>query len=153
MTCRTGRMIGLPDMRPSSFRKAMIEPVKVIAPMATPSDISTSACAVDVAERADAEGLRRIERRRAATSTAARPTSEWKAATSCGIAVIGMRRAMTRADGAARRHGDDEEEPGEEAGRRAAEERGQDGERHADHAEEVALPARSPDATGRAAPG
>ena len=36
-------MIGLPDMRPSSFRKAMIEPVKVIAPMATPSAISTSA--------------------------------------------------------------------------------------------------------------
>jgi hypothetical protein len=31
---RIGSMIGLPDMRPSSFRKAMIEPVKVIAPMA-----------------------------------------------------------------------------------------------------------------------
>ena len=36
-------MIGLPDMRPSSFRKAMTEPVKVIAPMATPRLISTSA--------------------------------------------------------------------------------------------------------------
>ena len=34
-------MIGAPLMRPSSFRKAMIEPVKVTAPMATPSDIST----------------------------------------------------------------------------------------------------------------
>ena len=34
-------MIGLPDMRPSSLGKAMIEPVKVIAPMAAPSDIST----------------------------------------------------------------------------------------------------------------
>jgi hypothetical protein len=33
-------MIGLPDMRPSSFRKAMIEPVKVMAPMATPRLIS-----------------------------------------------------------------------------------------------------------------
>ncbi len=33
-------MIGLPLMRPDSFRKAMIEPVKVMAPMATPSDIS-----------------------------------------------------------------------------------------------------------------
>ena len=44
-TWRIGSMIGLPDMRPSSFRKAMTEPVKVIAPMATPSDISTSACA------------------------------------------------------------------------------------------------------------
>ena len=31
----------------------------------------------------------------AATSTAAMPTSEWKAATSSGIAVIGTRRAIT----------------------------------------------------------
>ena len=30
----------------------------------------------------------------AATITAARPTSEWKAATNCGIAVMAMRRAM-----------------------------------------------------------
>ena len=30
----------------------------------------------------------------AATKTAARPTSEWNAATSCGRAVIWMRRAM-----------------------------------------------------------
>ena len=35
-------MIGLPDMRPSSFAKAMTEPVKVMAPMATPSAISNS---------------------------------------------------------------------------------------------------------------
>ena len=40
MTCRAGRMIGAPLMRPDSFRNAMIEPVKVTAPMATPSDIS-----------------------------------------------------------------------------------------------------------------
>ena len=33
-------MIGAPDIRPSSLRKAMIEPVKVSAPMATPIDIS-----------------------------------------------------------------------------------------------------------------
>jgi hypothetical protein len=39
---------------------------------------------------ADAEGLRRIERG-AATSTAAMPTSEWKAATSCGIEVMAIR--------------------------------------------------------------
>ncbi len=31
----------------------------------------------------------------AATNTAARPTSEWNAATSCGSAVIWMRRAIT----------------------------------------------------------
>ena len=40
---RIGSMIGLPDMRPSSFRNAIIEPVKVTAPMATPMAISTSA--------------------------------------------------------------------------------------------------------------
>ncbi len=33
-------MIGLPDMRPESFKKAMTEPVKVTAPIAAPSDIS-----------------------------------------------------------------------------------------------------------------
>src|SRR5215510_11487929 len=38
---RAGRMIGLPDMRPDSLAKAMTEPVKVMAPMATPSDISS----------------------------------------------------------------------------------------------------------------
>ena len=38
---RAGRMIGLPDMRPDSLAKAITEPVKVMAPMATPSDISS----------------------------------------------------------------------------------------------------------------
>ena len=33
-------MIGAPLMRPDSFRNAITEPVKVMAPMATPSDIS-----------------------------------------------------------------------------------------------------------------
>ena len=55
-------MIGLPDMRPDSLAKAMTEPVKVMAPMATPSDISTRLAACDVAGRADAEGFRRVER-------------------------------------------------------------------------------------------
>ena len=41
MKWRLGRRIGAPDMRPSSLRKAMTEPVKVTAPMATPIDIST----------------------------------------------------------------------------------------------------------------
>ena len=54
-------MIGLPDMRPESLRKAMIEPVKVMAPMAAPSDISTRLCGVDRARHADAEGFRRVE--------------------------------------------------------------------------------------------
>ena len=41
MTWRNGRMIGAPLMRPESLRNAITEPVKVMAPMATPSDIST----------------------------------------------------------------------------------------------------------------
>ena len=41
MRCRIGSMIGAPLMRPTSFRNAMIEPVNVTAPIATPSDIST----------------------------------------------------------------------------------------------------------------
>ncbi len=41
MRWRAGRMIGLPDMRPDSLANAITEPVKVMAPMATPSDIST----------------------------------------------------------------------------------------------------------------
>ena len=49
MIWRPGSMIGLPLMRPDSFRNAITEPVKVTAPMATPSDISIRLCAVDVA--------------------------------------------------------------------------------------------------------
>ena len=40
MMWRPGSMIGLPLMRADSLRKAMIEPVNVMAPMATPNDIS-----------------------------------------------------------------------------------------------------------------
>ena len=41
MTWRPGIRIGAPLMRPESFRNAITEPVKVIAPIATPIDIST----------------------------------------------------------------------------------------------------------------
>ena len=41
MTWRPGRRIGAPLMRPESFRNAITEPVKVMAPIATPIDIST----------------------------------------------------------------------------------------------------------------
>ena len=44
MMWRNGRMIGAPLMRADSFRNAITEPVKVSAPMATPSDISTRLC-------------------------------------------------------------------------------------------------------------
>ena len=40
MTWRIGSMIGAPLMRADSLRNAMIEPVNVIAPIATPSAIS-----------------------------------------------------------------------------------------------------------------
>jgi len=78
-----------------SFRNAMIEPVKVSAPMATPSDISNQTPIYGYCR-----GCRC--RRRSAhrtppppTRTAAIPTSEWKAATSSGIEVIGTCRAIT----------------------------------------------------------
>ena len=51
------------------------------------------AARLDRAGDADAEGLRR-EKAAPATKTAARPTRLWKAATSCGSAVIWMRSAM-----------------------------------------------------------
>ncbi len=41
MRCRAGSRIGAPLMRPSSLAKAMTEPVKVMAPMATPRLSST----------------------------------------------------------------------------------------------------------------
>ena len=47
---RAGSMIGAPLMLPLSLAKAITEPVKVMAPMATPSDISIEARAVDVAD-------------------------------------------------------------------------------------------------------
>ena len=44
MTWRPGSMIGLPLMRALSLRKAITEPVKVMAPMAAPSAISIRLC-------------------------------------------------------------------------------------------------------------
>ena len=41
MTWRAGSRIGAPLMRAESLRNAITEPVKVTAPIATPSDIST----------------------------------------------------------------------------------------------------------------
>ena len=44
MMWRPGSVIGLPLMRADNFRKAITEPVKVMAPMAAPSDISMRLC-------------------------------------------------------------------------------------------------------------
>ena len=43
--CRPGSVIGLPLIRPDNFKNAITEPVKVMAPIATPSDISIRLCA------------------------------------------------------------------------------------------------------------
>ena len=142
-TWRCGSMIGLPDMRPSSLRKAMTEPVKVMAPMATPSPISNSEPPVD--------RCRRRRCRRPAARRAPPPPrtprqgrrSEWKAATSCGIAVIGTRLAITAPMPPPMARPSDHQRPaGETVRRRSEGERREDGERHADHAVEVALPRR-----------
>ena len=44
-------------MRPESLRKAITEPVKVMAPMATPSDISTRLARWIAPGDADVEGV------------------------------------------------------------------------------------------------
>ena len=83
--------------------------------------------------------LRAHRARRRATNTAARPTSEWNAATSSGIAVIGIRRAVTapmpppRPRPPAIRH-----QVSGIAGRDG--ERRHHGDGHADHAGGVATP-------------
>ncbi len=74
----------------------MTEPDSVIAPMATPSPISTRLARRMPPSAPTMPKPLGSRKAAAATSTAARPTSEWKAATSCGIAVMAMRRATVR---------------------------------------------------------
>ena len=87
-------MSGAPFMMPCSFAKAINEPENVIAPIARPTDISTNdcrwICPGDPMPNAAGAFIAAP-----ATNTAARPTSEWNAATSCGNAVIWIRRATT----------------------------------------------------------
>ena len=139
MKWRAGSMIGLPDMRPSSFRKAMTEPVKVMAPMATPS-ASRSAPGRGCRRRCRCRSFPARRWRRPPPCTAARPTSEWKAATSCGIEVMAMRRAMTAPTPPpmARPSTIRPKPPADGRGQR---QRGDDGDGHADHAVDVALAA------------
>jgi len=40
--CCPLNVIGFPDIRPCSFKNAIQDPEKVIAPIATPNDISTN---------------------------------------------------------------------------------------------------------------
>ena len=92
--CWPRKMSGEPETRPCSLAKATTEPVKVMAPMMVPSPISIRLCILMLpgAPMPKASGETKAA---AATNTAARPTSEWKAATSCGSAVIWMRSATT----------------------------------------------------------
>ena len=90
--CWPLKIKGAPFMIPCSLAKAISEPEKVIAPMPRPKDISTRLC-VWIAPRVPMRKASGAFSAAAATNTAARPTSEWKAATSCGNAVIWMRNA------------------------------------------------------------
>ena len=85
--------IGDPDIIPLSLRNAIIDPVKVSAPIATPNDISIKlAIFISPGEpRLKTSGFKKAD---IATKTAAKPTKLWNPATSSGIAVIGILKAI-----------------------------------------------------------
>ena len=93
MRCCPLNVIGDPDIIPLSFKKAIIEPENVIAPIAAPNDISIKLASfmLPTDPKLNASGLRNAA---IATNTAARPTRLWKPATSSGIAVIGILKAI-----------------------------------------------------------
>ena len=76
-------------MMPWSFKKAIIDPEKVIAPTDAPIDISIKLESLisPGKPRLKASGFKKAD---IATKTAARPTRLWKPATNSGIAVIGI---------------------------------------------------------------
>ena len=80
-------------MIPLNFKKAMIEPENVIAPIAAPKDISIKLASFifPTYPNPKASGFKKAE---IATKTAARPTRLWKPATSSGIAVMGILKAI-----------------------------------------------------------
>ena len=91
--CCPGNVIGDPDIIPLNFKNAIIEPVKVIAPIEAPKDISIKLAILILPgyPRLKTSGLRNAE---IATNTAAKPTKLWNPATSSGIAVIGILKAI-----------------------------------------------------------
>ena len=91
--CWPLKVIGAPDIIPWSFRNAIIEPEKVIAPTEAPIDISIKLASLMFPgdPRLNAPGFKKAE---IATKTAAKPTRLWKPATNSGIAVIGILYAM-----------------------------------------------------------
>ena len=76
-------------MMPWSFKKAIIDPEKVIAPTDAPIDISIKLPSLIFPgePRLKASGFKKAE---IATKTAASPTRLWNPATNSGIAVIGI---------------------------------------------------------------
>ena len=85
--------MGAPDIIPLSFKNAIIEPENVIAPIAAPNDISIKLANLMFPNtpKLNASGFKKAD---IATKTAARPTRLWKPATSSGIAVIGILKAI-----------------------------------------------------------
>ena len=87
------KVMGEPDIIPLNFKNAIIEPVKVIAPIDAPKDISIKlAILIFPGEpKLNTSGFRKAD---IATKTAANPTKLWNPATSSGIAVIGILKAI-----------------------------------------------------------
>ena len=87
--CWPLNVMGEPDIIPWSFKKAIIDPEKVIAPTAAPIDISIKLPSLMLPgePKLKASGFKKAA---IATKTAARPTKLWKPATNSGIAVIGI---------------------------------------------------------------
>ena len=71
--CCPGKVIGDPDINPLNFRKAIIEPEKVIAPTAAPIDISIRLASLIFPDepKLKTSGLKKAD---IATNTAAKPT-------------------------------------------------------------------------------
>ena len=80
-------------MIPLNFKNAIIDPVKVIAPIEAPNDISIKLAILisPGVPKLKAIGFKKAE---IATKTAARPTKLWNPATNSGIAVIGILKAI-----------------------------------------------------------
>ena len=86
--------MGEPDIIPLSFKKAITDPVNVIAPIAAPKDISIKLATLILPgdPKLNTSGFKKADM---ATKTAASPTKLWKPATSSGIAVIGILKAIS----------------------------------------------------------
>ena len=91
--CWPLNVIGEPDIIPWSFKKAITDPEKVMAPTAAPIDISIKLAnfMFPVTPKSNTWGFKNAA---IATKTAAKPTKLWNPATSSGIAVIGILNAI-----------------------------------------------------------